>query len=72
MSKITDNERILLDAFGELMVSFNLREQVESVSTACLGRLSSNNTATFVAVLNMAVSNATTELLLDAIEEALD
>ena len=72
MSKVTDNERIILDAFGELIVGFNLREQVEAVSTACLSRLSNHNTATFVALLNLAVSNATTESLLDAIEEAMD
>ena len=72
MNKITDNERILLDAFGELLVGFNLREQVESVAKACLDRLSNHNTATFVAVLELAVSNASTESLLDSIEEALD
>jgi hypothetical protein len=72
MSKVTNNERILLDAFGELLVSFNLREQVECLATACLDRLSSNNTATFVAVLHLATSNATTESLLDSIEEAME
>ena len=67
--KITNNERILLDAFGELLVSYDLREEVRAVATA----LPKTGTARYIAVLNL-ISNSSTpfDVLLDAIEGALD
>ena len=68
--KITNNERILLDAFGELLVAYELLPQVRAVAKA----LPKTGTATFVAVLNLiCISNSTSlDVLLDTIEEALD
>jgi len=70
MSKVTNNERILLDAFGELLVSYDILPEIKAVAAA----LPKTGTATFVAILNLiCISNSTSlDVLLDTIEEALD
>ena len=68
MTKITNNERILLDAFGELLVSFDLREEVKAVAAA----LPKTGTEKFIEILNLISNNTSNDVLLDTIEEALD
>ena len=69
MTKITNNERILLDAFGELLVSYDILSQVKAVAAA----LPKTGTEKFVEILNLISNNSTSlDVLLDTIEEALD
>ena len=68
MTKITNNERILLDAVGELLVSFDLREEVKVVAAA----LPKTGTEKFIEILNLISNNTSNDVLLDTIEEALD